>query len=153
VTFATRNMECLFGSCENGEIRLNGYGEIVAEEWDKTGEIRPEISLDAFIIMPNHIHAIIAINNYKTEGAVLRADRQAKERGLGRRRSGSLGLIVGQFKAAVSKRINELRGTPGAAIRHRNYYERIIRDEVDLGRTRKYIRNNPSMWREDKFHK
>ncbi len=56
---------------------------------------------------------------------------------------GSVGVIVGSFKSAVSKRVNQIRQTPGAPVWQRNYYEHIIRDDGALDRIRKYIANNP----------
>jgi hypothetical protein len=60
-----------------------------------------------------------------------------------------LGIIVGSFKSAVTKRINEERGTPGAIMWQRNYYEHVIRDEESLNSTRLYIQNNPAQWDAD----
>jgi len=156
VTFATRDLESLFGVCENGKVELSEYGRIAQEEWLKTAQIRPEVKLDAFVIMPNHIHGILAIGGNLPEGAVLRADReleQETEESQSGPKSGSIGAIIGQFKSVVSKRINALRGTPGEAVWHRNYYERIIRDEAGLERVRQYIIANPKTWNEDKYHR
>jgi hypothetical protein len=63
--------------------------------------------------------------------------------------SGSLSAIVRTFKSAAAKRINRLRGTSGAPLWQRNYYEHIVRDEDDLYRIREYIRDNPAKWNED----
>ena len=63
--------------------------------------------------------------------------------------SGSLGAIVGSFKSATAKRINNLRETPGAPVWQRNYYEHVIRDEDDLNRIRQHIRDNPAKWADD----
>ena len=60
---------------------------------------------------------------------------------------GSLGAIVGSYKAIVARNINRTRGTKGAKVWLRNYYERIIRNEEALARIRTYIRNNPRNWR------
>jgi REP element-mobilizing transposase RayT len=57
-----------------------------------------------------------------------------------------LGSIVGSFKSAVTKRVNENRGTPGVPVWQRNYYEHVIRDEGDLERIREYIATNPLRW-------
>ena len=65
ITICTRNLECLFGTVVDGEIVLNQFGRIVSEEWVKTGEIRDEIQLDRWVIMPNHFHGIVWI---KTTG-------------------------------------------------------------------------------------
>jgi len=64
----------------------------------------------------------------------------------------SLGAIVGSFKSACTKRINELRGTPGLAVWQRNYHERIIRNDNELHAFREYILNNPARWEEDSEH-
>lgn len=61
----------------------------------------------------------------------------------------SLGIIVGSFKSAVPKRINEQRGTPGVTVWQRNYFEHIIRDEESLNATRLYIQTNPAQWKAD----
>jgi len=63
--------------------------------------------------------------------------------------SGSLGAIVGSFKAATAKRINNIRKTPGASVWQRSYYEHIIRDEDDLRRVRQYVLDNPRRWAQD----
>ena len=67
----------------------------------------------------------------------------------GRPVSGCLPTVVGSYKAAVTKRINESRGTPGAAVWQRNYYEHVIRHEEDLRRIREYIAQNPLAWEHD----
>jgi len=60
-----------------------------------------------------------------------------------------LGAIVRSYKAAVARRVNRRRRTPGASIWQRGYYERIIRDEADLARIRRYIDENPARWAAD----
>jgi putative transposase len=62
ITICCQDRICRFGKIENGEMILNEYGEIAHNEWMKTPELRPQIELDAFIVMPNHIHGIIIIN-------------------------------------------------------------------------------------------
>ena len=62
---------------------------------------------------------------------------------------GSLPALVRAFKAASAKRINNLRGAPGAPVWQRNYYEHIIRDDENLARIRQYILDNPSNWEDD----
>jgi len=62
----------------------------------------------------------------------------------------SVSSIVGSFKSAVTKRINQQRGTPGASVWQRNYYEHIVRNEEEWRRIAAYIRNNPSRWKKDR---
>ncbi len=63
VTIVVWRRECLFGEIMGREMRLNLFGEIVNEEWSRSAEIRREIALDAFVVMPNHIHGIVFIHN------------------------------------------------------------------------------------------
>jgi hypothetical protein len=63
--------------------------------------------------------------------------------------AGSLPAIVRAFKSATTRRVNEWRGTPGAPVWQRNYYERVIRTEIELSRAREYIMANPARWPED----
>jgi REP element-mobilizing transposase RayT len=63
--------------------------------------------------------------------------------------SGSVGAIVGGLKSSVARRINALRGTPGASVWQRNYYEHIVRDEKDWARICHYIEMNPAVWADD----
>jgi len=65
---------------------------------------------------------------------------------------GSLGAIVRAFKSAVTQRINARRGTPGAPVWQRNYYEHIIRSERALDAIRRYIAENPLRWRWDRYN-
>ena len=61
VTICTRDRVCLFGEVETGRMGLNRYGRIAAEEWRRTANLRDSVALDAFIVMPNHVHGIIVI--------------------------------------------------------------------------------------------
>ncbi|HAF63211.1 MAG TPA: hypothetical protein DCK95_12930, partial [Anaerolineaceae bacterium] len=61
----------------------------------------------------------------------------------------TLGRLIGAFKTVSTKRINQIRNTPGAIVWQRNYWDHIIRDEKSLKNVRNYIINNPSQWGED----
>ena len=63
ITICVNKKECLFGDIVDGKMMLNEFGIIARNEWMKSSEIRSEIELDEFIIMPNHIHGIVRINN------------------------------------------------------------------------------------------
>lgn len=173
VTVCSWNKGCVFGDIADGALQMNECGQTVQDEWMKTVDIRTNVELDEFAVMPNHIHGIIVlvgarrclalnVNNEFLNGA---ANRQCKGEAMPRpyRReekrathrvaptliSGSVGAIVGQFKSTVTKRINEIHNTPGRPVWQRNYYEHIIRDEDELNRIREYIINNPARWAED----
>lgn len=61
ITICVKDKECIFGSISNGEMILNNIGHIVAHEWRNTSEIRDNVAIHDFIIMPNHLHGIIEI--------------------------------------------------------------------------------------------
>ncbi len=141
VTIVTQGRQCLFGEVVESEMRLNEYGRVVVECWNGLPGHYPHVGLDAFVVMPNHVHGVLELT--RNVGAGLRpAPTSAKWRH-------SLSEIVRAFKAFSSRRINELRNMPGAPVWQRNYYEHIIRNEDDLYDIRQYIIYNPAKWAED----
>lgn len=143
VTLCTHNRECLFGKIVDGEMRLNELGHIVCEEWLRSAEIRPEIMLDAFVVMPNHLHGIVI---FTPVGAHGRAPLPSPSPQPPHRKPRSLGSFIAGFKSVVTKRINQTRQTPGIPVWQRNYYEHIIRNQESLARIRRYIADNPAKW-------
>jgi len=63
VTFCTRGRQSFLGNVMGDDVRLSPIGEIVAEEWQRTPHVRPNVELDEWIIMPDHVHGIIIIND------------------------------------------------------------------------------------------
>jgi len=145
VTLVTDKRVCLFGDVENNQIRLNKYGQVIETEWLRTEEIRPNIELDEFVIMPNHFHTILIIHDDDHPQMGVRVTATD----LTGPPSGSLGAIMAQFKSICTKRINVSRKTSCIRVWQRNYYERIIRNERELDATRQYILNNPVNWSDD----
>lgn len=143
VTLCAYNRECIFGEIRSEEIHLSPYGMIVYEEWLRSPDLRAEIVLDEFAIMPNHVHGIVFIQQGATGQSPLPMTT-------GEARSGpvkkSLGAFIGGFKSSVTGRINEMRGLPEIAVWQRNYHEHIIRDDAALHRIRLYIQQNVQRW-------
>jgi REP element-mobilizing transposase RayT len=151
VTICTYNRLTLFGEIIGEEMRLSPIGEIVEGEWRQTAIVRRNIELDAFVIMPNHLHGILVISDNTTVGATRRvAPTDTDKRQL---IADSLGAIIGQFKSVVTKRILK---RSDIHLEHplwqRNYYEHIIRNENELNRIRQYIASNPARWHEDSLY-
>jgi REP element-mobilizing transposase RayT len=123
----------------------NDCGNIVQSCWEELPLHYPHIQLDEFVVMPNHIHGIIIIhdNTVNTVGS-----RHASTLPSGQ--SNVLGNIVGSFKSAATKRINEMRKTPGSSVWQSRFYDHIIRNEKSLNRIREYMRTNPQQWEWDK---
>ena len=149
ITICTYNRIPLFGEIADREMRLNRLGRAVEEEWLRSAEIRAEIELDAFVVMPNHIHGVVWIANVEAQGlAPLRPDIVRPFAVMPR----SLGSMIRGFKSGAKIHINRLRGTLGASVWQRNYYERALRDERELAAARQYVLNNPLKWAEDKHN-
>jgi len=154
VTVCTKDRLSLFGEIDDGKMVLNALGAIVAACWSDLLHHFPNIQLDCFIVMPNHVHGLIEITDERSENPVGAQHAapvpSAPMHHLGRNvQPGSLGSIVRSFKAASTRRINLLSGAPGATIWQRNYYEHVVREESELQRVREYIVNNPARWAED----
>ncbi|BCX05872.1 MAG: hypothetical protein KatS3mg053_3810 [Candidatus Roseilinea sp.] len=178
ITIVTHDRAHLFGHVVDGEMQLNAWGDIVRKEWFKTAQIRPYVQLqdDEFVVMPNHVHGIVWIVENDDDAAVGNDAMVGDDATVGARRRraptihverfgapvpGSIPTIVRAFKSAVTHRINALRGTPGAPVWQRNYYEHIISDErVRVGATgrsplhaiRQYIIENPLRWHLDTYN-
>lgn len=125
-------------------------GEVVAEEWTKSGTLRREVHLDAFVVMPDHIHGIVGLVPAPLGMAQPvppwrwnRGDRPVAPAGPAPR---SLGAFIAGFKSAVTVQVNRLRGSPGAPIWQRNYHEHVVRSMAELHRIRTYILLNPVRW-------
>ena len=154
VTICTQDRDCLFGEIVDGTMILNEMGKIVESEWIKSPEIRSEIELDVFQIMPNHFHTVLFIMGLNDDdpvvGATGRSPLQSNPNPPNGPRPKSLSSLMAGFKSAVTTNINLFRGTPGAKLWQRNYYDRIIRDDDELNRIREYIIYNPKKWDVDK---
>ena len=112
-------------------IELSRYGQVVQYNWAVLADKFSDMQLDEFVIMPNHIHGIIKLNESGGE---------------------ALSEIIRMFKTSSARRINQLRGSKGIPVWQRNYYEHIIRNEQALQTIREYIFNNHLSWEQDQLH-
>ena len=155
VTICVKNLVLTFGEISNGNVMLNDAGITAREEWTKTPKIRKNVRLDEFIIMPNHIHGIIQIDNSllskpKPGRGVL---QYAPTYGVDPKfisPQNNLGSMIRGFKSSTTKRIRS------AGLLNfqwqRNYYDRVVRNEKELSAIRDYIKRNPLHWDQDKYH-
>ncbi len=164
VTICCQDRICRFGDVVNGEMKLNEYGTVAYNEWMKTPELRTNVELGEFIIMPNHIHGIIRLhgrgelhspdNNNENDSDEFDTSQPPDNRGVCktplRSPSQTIGAIVRGYKSSVTKQLNEMGFDE--KLWQRNYYERIIRDEQSYHRISEYINNNPAKWNDDKFY-
>jgi REP element-mobilizing transposase RayT len=136
VTAVTHQRALLFGKPEAEEI--------VRAAWEALPSQFPDVTLDAFVVMPNHVHGIVVIED--GEPAHIRSA------GGGKRAQMMLPRVMNYFKSRVARNINRLRGQGGGPVWQRGYYEHVIRGEADLVRIRTYIEENPLKWDLDEYN-
>ena len=128
-----KKSEIEFGKIVDAKMNLNEFGKMVEYTWfDLVNHIQ-FVELDAFVIMPDHIHGIIIITDTVDKPVA----RHPIRHGLGE---------IRQLKTFSAKRINKERNTTGNPVWQRNYYEHIIRNEESYSRISEYIKNNPAKW-------
>ena len=148
ITICTHERLPLFGHIENGQMRLNANGLIAKQEWERTFEIR-QMPVSPFVVMPNHVHGIIAIGNDSDFGF---SDWSDKVRAFVPREGASLGSIIGGIKSAITSRIRKNDASMGEIWQER-YFENVIRSQHGYDKIADYIEHNPVRWHEDRFYK
>ncbi|HEY9851865.1 MAG TPA: transposase [Leptolyngbyaceae cyanobacterium] len=142
---------CLFGKIINGIMQLNIAGATVEAVWHNLPHHFSFIELDAFVIMPNHVHGIIAIGepqNNIANNQLLTNQTDSQPPVPKGTTPGSLGSILQNFKSVSTRRVNRFTRNSGT-IWQRNYYEEIIRNEQAYNNIRRYIIENPLNWEND----
>ena len=132
VTLVTHRRSLLFGEVIEGTMRLNRAGHLIANTWQWLSNRYPFVSLDSYIVMPNHLHGIIVIADQPSGGSRT-APTPRKP----------LGWLVGAFKTVTTRQFNATESTPGQPLWQRNFYERVIRNADELDRVGEYIVANP----------
>lgn len=156
ITICTQNKEYLFGEIVDGEMVLNDVGLIVEKEIIKTNEIRKNVRIEEYVIMPNHIHFIMEIMKIGfSNGKPLQEIKLNENVGRlpmanpNKLKPNTVGSIVNQIKSKVTKEVRN--NTNIYNVWQRNYYENIIRNERICLKVLEYIENNPTRWDEDRY--
>jgi len=156
VTLCIERRLPLLGTVEDADVRFSAAGEMVAGVWGGLGSYYPGVEIDAYIVMPNHLHGIVVLETS------LRADRDgatvptpASQRVPGSVPDGkpalSLSTVMQRFKTftmhkyGVGVRSQGWPPYPGRLWQHR-FHEHVIRNQRDLTVIREYIANNPHQW-------
>ncbi len=162
VTVCSHERRCLFCKIDNFRIHLNPVGRVVSECWMEIPCHFANVSLDAFVVMPNHVHRILVLNvgarqlsttavKQTVVGAQHAAPLQGSALTVQRRKvvPRSLAAIIRSFKSVATKRVRESCPGVRASIWQRNYYEHVVRRGEDLDSIRRYIWANVEHWAED----
>ena len=150
-TISAQGRRELFGSVADDEMHLNAAGEMVHRRWQELGRRFAKVALDAFVVMPNHAHGIVFLENPSPkEGLVVAGSRKQEER-RGTTERVPLSKVVQWLKTVTTNEyirgVENLGWPPfDGKLWQRNYWERVIRDERELARFRRYIVDNPLQW-------
>jgi putative transposase len=136
VTLCADDRRPLFGDVLGGEMRVNAAGAMVEATWRELPVFTPGVTLDAFQMMPNHLHGLLVIAGSRS-GAIP-----------------SLPEVVQRFKSLTTRRyiagVNE-RGWArfDGRLWQRGYYDTVVRNDASFERIRSYIAANPANWATD----
>ena len=138
VTICIQHRLPLLGDIQHRRLCLSSAGKMVMHRWNDLPNQFPSVAVDAFQVMPNHVHFVLWLQHQNIEGAEVP----------------SLGSVVGAFKSMTT--VDYIRGVRSAGwapfpkrLWQRNYWERIVQNESELQRIRTYVETNPLRWHED----
>ena len=147
ISLVAQGRLCYFGKVVDGLMRLNDAGEMIRQVWDGLPDRFPLIAIDEFVVMPNHVHGVILLR----QPAPTTEATAGSTEGVAPR----LWDVVRAFKSVTTleygKGVRGLGWQPfEKRLWQRNYYERVVRNESELGAIREYIANNPKNWELDR---
>ena len=125
ITVCTHNKSCIFGK----PGKLNQFGIIAERNMQKIPEIYPNIGVDKFVIMPNHVHVILTVAGLERNNVI---------------------QAIGQYKMSVTRQIHGIN--PGMNVWQRSFHDHVIRNQKQYDKIWEYIENNPLKWDEDCFY-
>jgi len=136
ITVVSQHREWFFGAIAGGRMSPNAAGQMVEAVWQEMDREYPRVRLDAFVVMPNHLHAILWLSQDGPAG------------------NPQLGDVVQRFKTFTTVRYSAAVRNDGwepydRKLWQRNYYDHIIDGAADLDRCRRYIAANPAKWASD----
>jgi putative transposase len=143
VTICTRGREYLFGEIVNRRMNVNANGTTAMECWNQLPAHFPNVEIDEFVAMPNHIHGIIRKLDNPRRYVQLNIPTETYHSRISPK-AGSLAVVVRTFKAAVTT-ICRKNGIEGFGWQS-GFYEHIVRDDRSLARIRDYVASNPQRW-------
>jgi len=150
ITIVTQDRAKIFGQVAGEAVILSKLGVLAEMELQKSFEMRKEMVLDCFVIMPNHIHFIAELVKQTPDS--LEKSHSYESKPVFQRKPKSISTLVSGFKSAVTRQSRRFLVEKRLKIWQANYIDHIIRDERDLEEHRQYVCNNPLNWGKDEFY-
>ncbi|MDR8390529.1 hypothetical protein NC796_05210 [Aliifodinibius sp. S!AR15-10] len=159
ITICTKDRAHHFGESQDSIMGLSVPGCMAWHFWRQIPDHQPQVVLDEFVVMPNHLHGIVGIESQETDSQdkpvgtlhatpVQNKDDVQEVMSNISPKAGSLSTIIRSYKSAVTRWCNR-NGHEYFAWQSR-FYDHIIRNEKALYRIRKYIFDNPLRWQKDR---
>lgn len=124
VTICTEQKTCIFGQPGG----TNPYGQIARQAFSEVQRHFPSVKIDPYVVMPNHVHAIVILTG----------------------NDANLSVVIGHYKAYVTKEIRAMN--PGMKVWQASFHDHVIRNQAGYQRIWSYIAENPARWKEDCFY-
>jgi REP element-mobilizing transposase RayT len=147
VTICAEHRACIFGSVADGVMTCNDVGQMVEEFWTVLPSKSPEVEIDEYVVMPNHMHGILRLGWMIESDAGVENDESRP----------TLSRIVQWYKSittsAYGKQVRDGDWPPyPGRMWQRNYFEHIVRSEANLEKLGSYVEANPGKWLDDSLH-
>jgi putative transposase len=150
VTICTKNRIHYFGEIINKKMNLTPAGAIADVLWHEIKNHAHDVELDAFVVMPNHIHGILVLKNdltiVRTGHALSQPTPLPGANRFQNPGKNTLSSIIGSYKSAVTRHIRRLGYSFDWQSR---FHDHIIRDDAAYQRIANYIETNPENWKDD----
>jgi putative transposase len=134
ITLCCYKRRLLFGEIVDYQMQTNSIGSLVALQWQKIPQRFPAVELHPWVLMPNHLHAILALS----------CDQETQHT--------KLGAVVGAFKSLSQKLVRGTLGQNAPQLWQRGYYDHVIRTEEAYQHIASYVQTNPQSWQTDYFN-
>jgi REP element-mobilizing transposase RayT len=154
VTPCVHNREAILGTVHDGAVELSVVGAAIERAWLEIPNRFPFVVLDEYVIMPNHVHALLAFTDIEPDvnrscSAVAAGSVPPDSSWRTGPAKVTLGRVLRAYKSLSAIQANRLLGRTSQPFWQRDYYDRIVRDDEELQAIRAYIRRNPSLWGDD----
>lgn len=178
VTICTYERQLIFGDIVDSEMQHTSLGQIAHNCWHTSPDHFPDVEIDCFVVMPNHVHVIVINHDQDTNDEKYpnlndnvgnryacslqdnKSNTPEPTRGIFKNgrfippgvKSGSLGAMVGSYESTVTKIANRTLSDPPSKLWQRFYHDHIIRNEREFNMIRQYVHANPARWDADRFN-
>ena len=152
VTICAQRRACILGTIADGKVLLSPLGRVAEAELQTLHTHYNNVQIDSFVVMPNHVHAIVMIDGAHcfSPNPNRFVPTVVRKAGPVPPQPGSLSAMIRSYKAGVTRRWHEL--SLGQVVWQSRFHDHILHGDAVINAVRDYIRNNPANWSHDENH-